>query len=59
MRDFRDTFVNRLGRFVDQLNAGAAPEEIDGSAADALAAQKVLAAAVESIQTGAVVAIEK
>ena len=59
MRDFADTFRNRLGRFVEQLNAGASPDEIDGSAADALAAQKVLAAAVESIQTGAVVAIEK
>jgi len=59
MRDFSDTFRNRLGTFVEQLNAGAAPDEIDGSAADALAAQKVLAAAIESIQTGAVVTVEK
>jgi len=58
MRDFSDTFRNRLGRFVEQLNAGAAPDEIDGSAADALAAQKVLAAAVESIETGGVVAVQ-
>ena len=58
MRDFSDTFRNRLGRFVEQLNAGAAPDEIDGSAADALAAQKVLAAAIESIETGGVVAVQ-
>ena len=59
MRDFADTFRNRLGRFVEQLNAGATPEEIDGSAADALAAQKVLAAAIESIETGTVVTVQK
>jgi len=59
MRDFDDTFRNRLGRFVGQLNAGAAPDEIDGSAADALAAQKVLAAAIESIQTGDVAAVQQ
>lgn len=50
MRDFGDTFRNRLGGFVDQLNAGARPEEIDGSGADGLAAQRVLAAAVVSVQ---------
>jgi len=55
MRDFDDTFRNRLGRFVEQLNAGASPEEIDGSGADGLAAQKVLAAAIKSIETESVV----
>ena len=50
MRDFDDTFRNRLGRFVEQLNDGASPDEIDGSGADGLAAQKVLAAAIESIK---------
>ena len=59
MRDFADTFRNRLGRFVEQVNAGAAPDEIDGTGADGLAAQKVLAAAIESIETGAVVAVSK
>jgi predicted dehydrogenase len=57
MREFKDTFRDRLGRFVEQLEAGAAPEGIDGSGADGLAAQKVLAAAVESVQTGAVVRV--
>ncbi len=55
MRDFEDTFRDRIGRFVAQVLAGVAPEELDGKAADALEAQKVLAAAIESIQTGQVV----
>jgi predicted dehydrogenase len=55
MRDFTDTFRNRIGCFVDQVNAGTAPEDIDGSGADGLAAQKVLAAAIESVQTESVV----
>ena len=58
MRDFDDTFKNRLTRFVEQLNGGAAPEEIDGSGADGLAAQKVLAAAIESVKTESVVYVD-
>lgn len=59
MRDFSDTFRNRLGRFVQQLNQGALPNEIDGSGADALAAQKVLAGAIESIKTQSIVRLDK
>ena len=55
VRDFTDTFRNRLECFVGQLNAGAAPEEIDGSGADGLAAQRVLAAAIRSVETESVV----
>ena len=58
VRDFVDTFRARLGRFVEQLNEGARPDEIDGSGADGLAAQKVLAAAIESIKTESVVHVE-
>ena len=57
MRDFEETFFNRLSRFVEQLEAGARPEEIDGSGADGLAAQKVLAAAIESVQRETVVEV--
>ena len=57
MRDFEDTFVNRITRFVEQLNEGATPEQIDGSGEDGLKAQKVLAAAIESVKTGTVVAV--
>ena len=57
-RDFTDTFRDRLGRFVDQVNDGVSPAEIDGSGADGLAAQKVLAAAIESVKSGSVVTID-
>ncbi|HCL27910.1 MAG TPA: oxidoreductase, partial [Candidatus Latescibacteria bacterium] len=42
-----------LGRFVEQLNEGATAEQIEASGEDGLKAQKVLAAAIESIETGA------
>lgn len=59
MGGFEDTFRNRLHRFVEQVSEGAAPDEIDGSGADGLAAQKVLAAAIESLETERVVYIEE
>jgi len=40
------------------VNAGVSPEDIDGSGADGLAAQKVLAAAIESIESGTVVPVK-
>jgi len=55
MRDFEDTFRNRIHRFLEQVSQGVPPEEIDGSGADGLAAQKVLAAAIESLEREAVV----
>lgn len=55
MQGFEDTFKNRIHRFLEQVDAGVAPEEIDGSGADGLAAQKVLAAAIESLETETVV----
>lgn len=55
MRDFEDTFRNRIHKFLEQVSAGVAPDQIDGSGADGLAAQKVLAAAIQSIETGTVV----
>lgn len=56
-RDFTDTFRERLGTFVRQLEEGSDPEAIDGSGEDGLRAQKVLAAAIRSIQTESVVAV--
>ena len=55
MRDFEDTFRNRINRFVEQIAQGVAPDQIDGKGADGLAAQKVLAAAIESLETEKVV----
>ena len=58
MGSFKDTFRSRLGRFVEQLNEGAAPDEIDGSGADGLAAQRVLAAVIVSIETESIVYVD-
>jgi predicted dehydrogenase len=58
MRGFEDTFRNRIHKFVEQVTNRVAPEEIDGSGADGLAAQKVLQAAIESIESGNVVRIQ-
>jgi len=55
MESFVDTFRNRINRFVEQVVEGAKPYEIDGSGADGLAAQKVLQAAIESLENGKVV----
>ena len=56
-RDFEDTFRNRIHTFLEQVAAGVAPADIDGSGADGLAAQKVLQAAIESIQNETVVKV--
>ena len=56
--DFEQTFTNRIHKFLEQVARGDTPEQIDGSGADGLAAQLVLDAAIQSIQTGAVVAVE-
>jgi len=55
MTDFEETFRNRIHRFLEQVTEGVAPEDIDGSGADGLAAQKVLAAAIESLDNETVV----
>ena len=55
LRDFNDTFRNRIHAFVEQVAAGCQPEEIDGSGADGLAAQRVLAAAITSLENGTIV----
>jgi predicted dehydrogenase len=55
---FEDTFRDRIHRFVEEVSAGVRPEDIDGSGADGLAAQKVLQAAIDSLESGAVVCIK-
>ncbi len=57
MRDFTDTFRNRIDAFLREVEDGVAPSAIDASGADGLAAQKVLAAAVRSIEAHAVVMV--
>ena len=58
MRDFTDTFINRIHRFLEQVGEGVPPDQIDGSGEEGLAAQKVLAAAIESLETETVVHID-
>ena len=52
--NFENTFRERIHCFLRQVADGIAPDEIDGSGAEGLAAQKVLAAAIESLETGSV-----
>ena len=54
-RDFDDTFRERIHTFLKQISEGVGPEDIDGSGADGLAAQKVIAAGIESLETGRIV----
>jgi predicted dehydrogenase len=56
-RDFDDTFRERIHCFIKQVSEGASPDEIDGSGIDGLAAQKVIAAGIESIETGKIVEV--
>ena len=58
-RDFDDTFRARIHAFLEQVAAGASSEEIDGSGADGLAAQTVIAGAIESLKTGEVVSLDR
>jgi predicted dehydrogenase len=57
-RDFGDTFRERIHCFLQQVTDGAAPDQIDGSGADGLAAQKVIAAGIESLNTGQIVVVK-
>ena len=57
-KTFADTFRNRIHRFVEQVAEGCSPEDIDGSGADGLAAQRVLAAAIVSIEQRSVVEVD-
>ncbi len=55
--DFDDTFRERLTSFLRQVASGTAPERIDGSGEDGLAAQRVIAAGIESLETGRIVEV--
>lgn len=53
--DFVNTFKDRIHTFLQQVGDGVSPDDIDGSGAEGLAAQKVLAAAIESLDNETVV----
>ena len=50
--NFDDTFRDRINSFVDQILRGEKPDEIDGSGEAGLAAQRVIHAAIASLQSG-------
>ena len=54
-RDFEDTFRCRIHTFVEQVDAGAKPEEIDGSGVEGLEASRVIHAAIASLKAGGAV----
>ncbi|MGQ9628824.1 MAG: Gfo/Idh/MocA family protein [bacterium] len=56
-RGFEDTFRERIHCFLKEVTDGVPPEKIDGSGADGLAAQKVIEAAIESLDTGRIVEV--
>ena len=51
-REFFDTFADRIATFVNQVDAGCRPDEIDGSGEDGYRASQVIHAAIESLKTG-------
>lgn len=57
-RDFSDTFAERIRCFLKQVADNVKPEDIDGSGADGLAAQKVIAAGIKSLDTGEIVSVD-
>ncbi len=58
LTSFEDTFANRIHTFLEEVSQGVQPDQIDGSGADGLAAQKVLQAAIDSLLTETVVHLD-
>ncbi len=55
MRSFNDTFESRISAWVEDLKRKTPPEKVDAKAEDALAAQRMIEAAIESWDKGIVV----
>jgi predicted dehydrogenase len=57
MMGFGETFGSRIGRWVEQNLQQVKPEQLDGSGEEALKAQLIIEAAIESWETGQVVTL--
>ncbi len=57
MSHFSQTFKSRISHWIDQNLANVPPEKIDASGADALVAQRIIEAAIESWETEKVVSL--
>ena len=55
MKSFGDTFQSRIDAWVDDLRNSTPPDRVEGKGADALAAQLVIEAAIDSWETGRVI----
>lgn len=56
---FEDTFRDRIHNFVVQVDRGDGPDMIDGSGLQGLEAQKVIHAAIRSLDTGKIVYMDE
>ncbi len=56
---FEQTFADRIHTFLQEITNRIAPEALDGHASDALKAQIVLAAAIESLENETIVYIKE
>lgn len=56
--NFQNTFRRRIQTFVQEVSNGVAPKDIDGKAEDALASQRVIEAAITSLETESVVYVK-
>lgn len=60
MRGFNDTFKNRINTFIEEIKNDTSPDQITGSGKEALAAQEVIEAAIQShLDGGAVKTVKK
>ena len=57
MMGFWETFQSRIGRWVEQNVEAVKPEEIDGSGEEALKAQTIIEAAIESFEKEKIVSL--
>jgi predicted dehydrogenase len=57
MRSFNDTFASRIGAWVEDIRNKTSPDKVDAKADDALAAQRVIEAAIKSWETDKVVSL--
>lgn len=58
MRSFDETFKSRIDDFINQLKENVSHKEVNGSGADALKAQQVIEAAIESWETGKIIEVK-
>ncbi|HLI49803.1 MAG TPA: Gfo/Idh/MocA family oxidoreductase [Chthonomonas sp.] len=59
MTGFDQTFDRRIGRWIEQVNAGVPRDQIEASGEDGLAVQEIIEAAIQSWENNCVVDVER